>query len=224
MSNRQIVELRNRILGVLILNARNRVGATREACAQVLDVSPEQFGAYETGSQPISLPELELLGRFLDLPLHVFLEDEDADVEEEHDLPDPGLFLRLRHRLVGAKLRQARVETGRSVEQLAELLGRPVEVIAAYERGERAMPMAELEVVASALSRSLEHFVDQESEVGDWHQLQSDYEAFADLSPEMRTFVIRPINHSYLELAMKLAAMPAGALRQIAEGLLEITY
>jgi len=40
----------------------------------------------------------------------------------------------------------------------------------------------------------------------------------------VREFVSRPINLSYLELAMKLAQMPAGSLRQIAEALLEITF
>ena len=41
---------------------------------------------------------------------------------------------------------------------------------------------------------------------------------------EIRDFALKPINQSYLELAMKLSKMPAGQLRVIAEGLLEITY
>jgi hypothetical protein len=54
--------------------------------------------------------------------------------------------------------------------------------------------------------------------------LQDQFELFKELPADIRDFVLKPINVSYLELAMKLAALPAGALRAIAEGLLEITF
>jgi hypothetical protein len=71
---------------------------------------------------------------------------------------------------------------------------------------------------------TLDAFVDHDSEVGLWHQLHAEFEQFKDLPGDLRSFVLRPINRSYLELAMKLAEMPAGQLRSIAEGILEITY
>jgi hypothetical protein len=44
------------------------------------------------------------------------------------------------------------------------------------------------------------------------------------LPQEVREFVLKPINMPYLQVAMNLSHMPAEALRQIASGLLEITY
>jgi predicted transcriptional regulator len=68
MPNQQVIELRNRILGVLIRNARERARFSRKACADVLGVSLSRFAAYEGGTLPVSLPELELLGRVWGCP------------------------------------------------------------------------------------------------------------------------------------------------------------
>ncbi len=224
MPNQQVIELRNRILGVLIRNARERARFSRKACADVLGVSLSRFAAYEGGTLPVSLPELELLGRCLGVPLH-FLRDENAAGEQaEEALPDSQDFLSLRHRIIGARLRQARLESGRTQKDLAEVLERSASAISAYEYGEKPIPLAELEIMGRVLGVPLEFFSEQDSDVGEWHKLQEDFEHFCELPLELREFALRPINRSYLELAMRLATMPAGALRQIAEGLLEITY
>ncbi len=223
MSNQEVIDLRNRILGILIHNARERARATRKACADALGVSQSRFEDYEEGSRPISLPELELLGRFLNTPLH-YLRDDGAGRAAEDPLPDPEFYLPLRDRIIGARLRQARLESGRTQQDVADLIGCSSSTISAYEYGKSSISLAELEVVARALSVPIDTFLDTSSDVGRWHRLKDEFEEFGELPGELRDFVLRPINRSYLELAMKLAAMPAGALRQIAEGLLEITY
>ncbi len=224
MPNRQVVELRNRIIGVLIRGARERARMTQEECAGVLGCTAAQLAACEAGEIPLSLPEMELLGRYLGVPLHALRTEHAAVENTQVQLPRPEFFLPLRQRIIGIRLRQARLESGRSLEDLAALLEQPVETLGAYERGETSIPLAELELAARALGLSLDVFVDRDSHVGRWHLLQSDFERFAELPDPVRQFVGRPINLSYLELAMKLAQMPAGSLRQIAEALLEITY
>ena len=68
-------------------------------------------------------------------------------------------------------------------------------------------------------------FVDtQEGPVGEWHRQEAIWQDFCQLPEEVQQFVVKPINIKYLEVAMKLAKMPAGSLRAIAEGLLDITY
>lgn len=224
MPNQQVVELRNRIVGVLIRNAREQARMTEEECAEVLALSPEQLAAYETGEEAISLPEMELLGRFLGIPVNALRQERTAVTDPRLQLPRAEYYLPLRHRIIGIRMRQARIESGRSVEDLAALLELPVEQLTAYEFGEQAIPLAELELVARALAVPLDFFLDRESHVGRWHILQADFERFSELPDPVREFVARPINLSYLELAMKLAQMPAGSLRQIAEALLEITF
>lgn len=224
MPNQQAIERRNRIIGTLICGAREHARVTPDSCAEVLGISPAHFAAYEEGAELISLPELELLGRYLGSPLYTLCRESLDGEDGEEKLPAPQLFLSLRHRIVGVRLQQARMQAGHTQEDLAELLEQPVSTIAAYEHGELPIPLAELELVARALVSPLDIFLDSDSEVGMWHQAQQEFEHFTELPAEIREFVLRPINRSYLELAMNLAGMPAGALRQIAEGLLEITY
>jgi transcriptional regulator with XRE-family HTH domain len=153
------------------------------------------------------------------------LRDEGAqDQLEPPDLPDPEVYAGLRDRIIGTRLRQARLEADYTQEEVGAFVGHSSSTISAYEYGKSSIPLAELEVLARELHVPMSEFLDFDSEVGVWHQRQLDFEKFLELSDDVREFVLRPINTSYLELAMKLASMPAGALRQIAEGLLEITY
>lgn len=225
MADQEISELRNRILGIMIRSARDQSRAARRECAAVLGVSVSRFASYEDGTRAISLPELELLARYLEVPLSAFrATDSLNDDTLASQLPNPDLFLPLRHRIVGARLRQIRLEKGMTQADVAAILGCSASTISDYEYGNRAIPVADLEVLVRGLSVPLEVFMDRDSEVGAWHKLRAEFEQFSALSDEMRDFLLRPINQSYLELAMKLAQMPAGQLRSIAEGILEITY
>ncbi|MGC9394072.1 MAG: helix-turn-helix domain-containing protein [Anaerolineae bacterium] len=224
MPNQEVIELRSRIIGALLHSVRDQARMSPQECAAVLGISPETLAAYEEGSKPISLPELELLTRFLDTPLSAIRTTETvADIQADKKLPDPKLYLMLRHRIVGARLRQLRSEASRTQQDLADMLECSLETIAAYEFGKRPISVAELEVVCRALNVPLAYFLDKDSDIGKWHLLQDQFELFMELPSDIRDFVLKPINESYLELAMKLAAMPAGALRAIAEGILEIT-
>jgi transcriptional regulator with XRE-family HTH domain len=220
MVEQEKLTLRNRIIGVLLQDARMRAGKTRQKCAEVLGTSVGVITAYEEGRQAISLPELELLARYLGVPATHLLDPDAGLLPDEKPVKVPER-LALRQRIVGALLRQARLEARKSQKDLASVLGCSTRRIAAYEYGEQPIPVAELEALASFLERPLTFFLDEDSLVG---QSQDEIEAFQALPQELRDFVVKPINRSYLEVAMKLAEMPAGALRAIAEGILDITY
>jgi len=216
--------LRNRIIGLLLRDAREQTRRTKRECATALGVSTRTITAYEDGRKPISLPELEVLAYVLDAPITHFWELAPALATEEKPLPLKEV-LALRHRIVGALLRQARLEAGMSQKELAEVAGCSTSRFSDYEHGERPIPLAELEVLAQYLRLPLEHFLDkQEGPVGEWHRQQRVLHRFCELSIEVQEFVTHPVNIKYLEVAMKLAQMPAGGLRAIAEGLLDITY
>ncbi len=225
MPNQEVIELRSRIIGALLQNVRDRSRISQQECAAILGVPVEKLAAYEEGSKAISLPELELLTRFLNVPLSAIrTADTLNEMQADKKTPNPGMYLLLRHRIVGARLRQLRTEANRTQQDLADMLECPLATITEYEFGKRQIPVAELEVVCRALNVPLSYFLDKDSDIGKWHLLQDQFEMFKDMAPELREFVLKPINKSYLELAMKLAQMPAGALRAIAEGLLEITF
>ncbi len=221
----QEIELRNRILGVTLQKERNRARISRRECAEVIGVSERRYKAYEEGTKAISLPELELLASFLRVPLDTFRSVKGiGQAITAPKLPDPAMFRMLRQRIIGARVRQARFEAQRTQQELAEILGVSTSKISKYEEGETPIPMSELEVIGYALGISFNEFREYESNVGEWLRLQEQFSQFAKLPPEVREFIVRPVNIRYLELGMKLAQMPAGSLRAIAEGLLEITF
>ncbi|MEA3374953.1 MAG: helix-turn-helix transcriptional regulator [Chloroflexota bacterium] len=215
---------RDRIIGVLLRDARQRAGRTQAECADALGVSTETMEAYEEGRIPVSLPELEVLGYLLGTPIHRFWEAE-PDLESGRECPDFQTLLDLRHRIVGVLLRQARLEAGMTLQESAEVLGCSQDRVSEYEHGMEPIALSELELLADRLNLSLEHFVDgQEGRVGAWHRQQEIDRHFHELPEDVQEFVAKPVNVKYLEVAMRLSQMPASRLRAIAEGLLEITY
>jgi transcriptional regulator with XRE-family HTH domain len=226
MPNQEVTELRNRILGIRIRNARDKARISRRECAAAIGVSVNRFAGFETGQKAISLPELEMLACYLGIPLASFREDTAVNESDnaQEELPNPKIFLPLRQRIVGARLKQLRMNLNRTQRDMAAILECSSSTMSDYEYGRRAIPVAELEVLCRALNVSLDYFADHDSEVGKWHKRQLDYERLDEMPPELRDFVLRPFNRSYLELAVKLSKMPANSLRAIAEGLLEITY
>lgn len=224
MAEQEALALRNRILGVLLRDARIRADKSKTECAAVLGVSASTITSYEEGRKAISLPELEVLAYFLDTPLSHFW-DEKAQLLAEEELPSLDEVLDLRHRIIGVLLRQARLDAGMTQKDLAEVLDCSSSRISAYEYGKRPIPVSELEALATALDRGIDYFLDElAGPVGEWERQKEIYQSFWELPEEVREFVSKPINRSYLEVAMKLSRMPAGALRAIAEGILDITY
>ncbi|MFL7793543.1 MAG: helix-turn-helix domain-containing protein [Anaerolineae bacterium] len=216
--------LRNRIIGLLLRDAREQADKTKRECARALGVSTGTITAYEEGRKPISLPELEVLSYVLDIPVSHFWKRE-MDVTAEQEPPPLEEVLALRHRIVGALLRQARLEADISQKEVAEMLDCSSSRVSSYEFGKHPISLAELEMLAQYLRIPLEHFLDeQEGPVGEWNRQQEAFEYFCELPREIQDFVAKPVNIKYLEVAMKLAQMPAGGLRAIAEGLLDITY
>jgi transcriptional regulator with XRE-family HTH domain len=218
------VALRNRIIGVLLRNARERAEKTKRECAAALGVSTSTITAYEEGRKSISLPELEILTYLTDAPMTYFFEHA-PQLEAEEEPVQLEEILSLRHRIVGALLRQARLEAELTQKDLAEAIACSPSCLSSYEYGDRPIPLAELEILARRLDLPVEHFLDnQDGSVGEWQRQQEAWRRFYELPQGIQEFVTQPINIRYLEVAMKLAQMPVGGLRAIAEGLLDITY
>ncbi|NLF00493.1 MAG: helix-turn-helix transcriptional regulator [Anaerolineales bacterium] len=215
--------LRNRIIGLTVRSKREQAGITKRQCAEALGVSTATITAFETGRRPISLPELEALAYLFDIPVQsLWGAKPEADAEKPPlALPE---VIALRQRIVGARLRQARIESEYSKEDLADMLGCSTNRIAAYEYGQQRIPLAELEVLADGIRRPLGYFLDHEGPLSQWERRMEAWQRFQELPNDVQEFVLRPSNVRYLEVAMRLASISAEELRAIAEGLLEITY
>jgi len=183
------------------------------------------FRAYEEGRRALSLPELELLAHFLDMPFNRFWSKEaisdDAPPNAAFDLP---ALKNIRQRMIGTILRQAQTQANLSSKELAEQSGISTGRLRAYEMGERPIPLPELEDLLSRLGIRIESLVDQTGPVGQWFNQQLAIQDFKKLPPNLQEFVCKPINRPYLDLALKLSDLSTDKLRAVAENILDITF
>jgi len=216
--------IRRKIIGVLLQGARLKAGRTKKECADAIGVTPGILSAYEEGRRDVSLPELELLAYFLHAPVNSFLEGDDESLVLT-ETPPSAQVLTLRHRIVGALLREAREQKNKSQKELAQVVSCSPRQVSLYESGQRPIPLTELEAFADELGLPFSHFLDEGvGAIGERELQDRQYEEFRSLPDDVRAFVVEPVNIAYLRVAMHLAQMPAGTIRRIAEGLLEITY
>jgi transcriptional regulator with XRE-family HTH domain len=218
------IRIKNRIMGILIRDVRQKVGMSKEAVANALKVSVEEYTDLEHGLEAPTLPQLEVLSYIFEVPIDHFWGGELLDREDHTSIASVDDMMLLRQRIIGVRLRQLREASNATLEQIAEKTGHRVEQLEAVERGQAALPVHELEMVANELRVSLKQLVDRHGEVGSWIQSREDFDAFAELPPELREFILKPINRSYLDLAQRFSQMNVDRLRGIAESILEITY
>lgn len=218
------VKIRTKKLGILIRDARLASLRSAKECAAAIDVTNGIYKAYEEGRRAPSLPELETLVYFLELPINHFWKNEtisDAPARLSNlNLPR---LIGLRHRMIGALLRQARMDASLSMKSVAEQIGISTNRLKRYELGELPVPLPELEVILKVLGGRIETFIDQGGPVGQWMTQQKAIQQFLDMPVEIQNFVCQPVNRPYLDLARKLSEMPTDKLRSVAEGLLDIT-
>lgn len=224
MDKKTQITIRSKKLGVLIRDARMAARRSIKECAEAIGLKSGAFRAYEEGRKSPSLPELETLVYYLDLPIDRFWSSETKSnlplPVETLDLPK---LLAVRQRKIGALLRQERLDASISVRNLSQETGISSARIKAYELGERPIPLPELEILVTTLGGRVENFFDRSGPIGLWMTNEEAIQSFLELSDELREFVAKPVNRPYLELAMKLSDMSKDKLRSVAEDLLDIT-
>jgi transcriptional regulator with XRE-family HTH domain len=225
MDTKTQITIRTKKLGVLIRDARLSARRSVQECAEAIGVRKSQFKAYEEGIRSPSLPELEALVFYLDLPLDHFWSKEikSAAVSPIQNIDLPRL-LAIRQRKIGALLRQERMNASISIRNVATKTGIASSRIKAYELGESPIPLPELEVLVTTLGGRIESFFDRSGPIGHWMESEETVQEFLELPLELRQFVSAPVNRPYLELAMKLSSMSRDKLRSVAEDILDITY
>ena len=224
-NQRQILQIRNKKMGLLIFDARKSLRRSVEECAEVVGVSPEQFQEFEKGSSAPSLPQLEMLAHYLNLPIEHFWGQQALSEGSASDMPqDIERLIQLRNRMIGTNLHLARNNAGLSYQEIEQKTGIREEQLKEYEQGAAPVSAPELELLSSTLDVPIERFYDQHGPIGKWRAQQGSYQQFSTLPPEIQAFVTQPVNRPYLELAMRLSDLSADKLRAVAEVLLEITY
>lgn len=218
-------ELRAKIIGALIRDARLRKEKSVDECALIIGVSSDQFLKFELGEIAPSMPEIEGLAYYLETPLEQFWGHQDnLHKEDQKKQLDMERLIKLRQRMIGALIRQARVESNLSIVDLAENTSLSARVLNSYELGAKPIPLPELEVICGALHRSIREFQDLHSPIGVWDAQQHAVQDFLELPLDIQLFISKPTNRPYVDVAVRLSEMSVERLRAVAEGLLEITF
>ncbi len=226
VSSLRALDVRSKMIGVLIRAARLRAGKTLRECAQWLGCSSHVMSQYEYGRRSISLPELELLAEVFDTPVDHLWDEEVAVAEQPAPTPLSGRLVELRHKEIGVLLRQARSNAGKTQRECADFLGVSPDTMSKYELGSRPVPFTQLEMLASYLEVPVSSFLDRAKPTsrasGDSSQseLLSAEETWADLPREIKEFIRNPKSRPFLEVALRLYELPGDSLRQLAEAML----
>jgi transcriptional regulator with XRE-family HTH domain len=224
MDTKSQFTIRSKKLGILIRDARLAARRSVEECAEAMGIRKILFCAYEEGIRAPSLPELETLVYFLDLPMdHFWGKQVKSEQIAQHKNLDLQRLVALRQRKIGALLRQERMNASISIRNLEHATNIPGERIEDYELGERPIPLPELELLVKTLGGRIESFFDRSGPIGQWMMNEEAVQQFLEMPMELRQFVTLAVNRPYLELARKLSNMSRDKLRAVAEDLLEIT-
>lgn len=221
------IRVKNRILGLLIRDAREKADRQSSECAELIGISKDDYEAFEMGRQAPSLPQMELLARFFNIPLSRLFTTE--SIFGPDDSPGglkakAGEVLMIRQRLIGITLQEMRQKAGLSLEDCAEKTGLTVEQLKSVEHGQKTLPVHELELLTHSLKGNLADLFDYHGVIGTALGQMEEFEKFKKLPEDIRKFIVNPTNESYLDVAIKLSKADVSKLRGIAEALLEITF
>ena len=127
--NKMLMQIRMKKLAILIGDARRVSSRSAEECAVVMGVSTEEFQSIERGKTAPSLPQLEALAYYLDVPVEHFWSNKVLTDNKALDLTTNLTLRRLRDRYLGTRLRQLRTEASLTPQALAEKTSLPAETI-----------------------------------------------------------------------------------------------
>jgi len=226
VSAAQALDVRSKMIGVLLRAARLRAGKSMTQCADWLGCSPHIISQYEYGRRAISLPELELLAGLFAVPVNHLWDEDLATIEEPCQRPPAEKLLGLRHKEIGVLLRQGRTSAGKTQTECAKLLGVSTETTSKYEYGQKPVPFADLEVLAKTFDIPLSEFLDQSLPADQvpilpsHGELLSPEEGWSRLPAQIRDFIRSPDSLPFLQMALSLYRMPKDSLTDLAEAML----
>lgn len=133
-------------------------------CASILDIPKENYLKFEEGSAPLTLPEMELLASFFDVPFSSFFEETITEITPLSALPREtrSSYKDLRNKMIQVKLILLRDEAGISLEFLQEMTGISYEDLDSYDSGSKPIPFNHLIQICAYLGRPVDAFFSQE--------------------------------------------------------------
>ena len=225
MYNPTSLRIRGKKIGALLKDARIASGKSMTNCANTIGVTSERISAFERGEKQPSLPELEALSFFMDIPLSHFWGTKSLLIEEENKLASTNLgeWVTQRTSIIGEKLKLAREKANITLKELSETVGITPRKLKSYENGKIPVPLPELETMLNYMNVPINEFWETEGVVGFQLGQLKVVDQFVNLPRDLQDFVTKPVNIPYIEVAQRLSTLSVDQLRGVAESILEIT-
>lgn len=216
------LRLRDKILGVTIRKARMAAGRSILDCASHLEIVPDAVDGWEFGEGRPSLRQMEMLASYLKVSVSEFWGGHHSATAAQ-SVTDQDEFIALRRRLVGGLLRAAREEKGLSIEQLSIMVDVDVNLLCAYELGERVISTDQLSIFASAVDRDLEYFQETKLEPTSMSPFLAEWPLDLDLPEELLQLAADHKTQGLFKLAAAFGQLPGDELKRIADALMAIS-
>jgi len=221
---KMMLSIRRKKLGLLIQDARLHAMRTVEQSAQSTGVDLLTFEAWESGATSPSLPQIEMLAYFFQIPFQHFWGL--TALSTEPIWGDDQFLARLESREleIAYRLKDAREKAGSTLEMIAEKLGIPDDLLQQYEDGATPVPLPIVELMCQTYALNIDSLKDNGDKIGRWYRKEKAGHFIDALPDETLEWLIEPQNLASIKLAMLLSKLPSGTIRSIAENLLEITH
>lgn len=196
-------------IGSQIHRARMESGRSIRELAKLAGVSGKRLSALEAGEAEPSLGELEALAHYLHVPIEELMRDNDFGSDEPRRQPDFKTMAALRQRIIGARLKQARLEKNESLKQSAEAMGLTRAQLHNIEMGRRPLPVSRLLKLIKHYNITVDELLDLGiGPVGEQQLRMMQHTRFDALPEDVRDFVTKPASLPYLQAAMHLSQLP----------------
>ncbi len=224
--NSKLPETRIQNLGRILAIQREISGKSAEEIAGYLGISSDDLMKFESGEVSPSLPQLESLAKLFNIPLGLLLSKDSDQTSQEIAAEKFPSVIALRNRIIAVMIKRARLDQNRPLEEIAESAEIGTAILEEYESGKVSIPLPHLEEICGALGLTLPALESAPAQTAApaAEPPSQPAQGMPQLPPDLYAFVMNTSNLPYIQLAKRLSEMDAAKLRDIAEGLLEITY
>jgi transcriptional regulator with XRE-family HTH domain len=130
-------------------------------CAKLLGVTKEQYLQFEEGEGSLSLPEIELLSIFLEIPAENLFEEFDDSfsyltLANERKSP---VYKNLRNKMIQTKLASVLQDKEISLENLSQFTNIPLESLQSYQVNGKAIPIDHLNSICKHIGIPFEALI-----------------------------------------------------------------
>lgn len=192
-------------------------------CAKLLGIEKEQYHQFEEGVLLFSLPEIELLATFLEIPIKMLFEDAFDPFDNISVLVNEkkAVYINLRNKMIMAQLAVERKARDISLKALNQGTDIPIDILQSYEANQTAIPLDDLILICEYLETPIETFLRLEEPDENTPQ---ESEKEANWEPEYPEVISEETDEDesrYQQLTQALRAIPQKDQAEIAKILLQ---